>query len=399
MSISFIITTYNIEEYVGECLESLRSCLRSGDQVIVVDDGSTDRTAEIIGEFIDRGSFGPDISWTPVWLNTNTIGGVGIPGNIGLDHAHCDTVFFVDGDDYLIPDEFIAARREYEANPTDICIAEYLEFDQKAKRTKPPADAKKWSKLTAPMEPEAARRAAIDLIAVPWRKFYSTEFLRRHRLRYPEGDFFFEDNPFHWRVCLHAKTIGFTRHVICHHRINRPGQTMASTGGELMAFFTHFRTIQTEIPQTRGDLRRQSVRWLIGNMSWHIPRLQNSAFCSYATRAHSALRQIEESDWQVLAPEMSASMTWHYADRLREGHLWDVIEAWRVNADRAVQTRIEREIRNLSARLRDLETQTKSVREVVQAQQAIEEFTVLKELLVEEEQDPAGRNHYVALVS
>lgn len=190
MSISFIITTYNVAEYIGECLESLLPCLRPGDQVVLVDDGSTDGTTEIIGEFVDRGGFGTDIRWTPVWLSANTIGGIGIPGNIGMDHAVCDTIFFVDGDDYLIPDEFLRVRREYEANPTDIWFADYLEFDQKVNRTKPPADVSKWDKLTKAVGSEAIRLPAIALIAVPWRKFYNTEFLRRNRIRFPDGGSF-----------------------------------------------------------------------------------------------------------------------------------------------------------------------------------------------------------------
>lgn len=380
MTISFIITTFNIESYIHQCLVSLRPCLRLGDQVILVDDGSTDRTSKVIQDFIDLGGFGEGVRWTPVWLGTNTIGGVGIPGNIGLDHADCDTVFFVDGDDYLIPDGFLKARRSYEANPTDIGFTDYLEFDQQAGRTKPPADAKKWTGLSLSMGPEATRVAAIGLIAVPWRKFYRTAFLRQHRIRFPEGDFFFEDNPFHWRVCTLARTIGFSRHIVCHHRVNRPGQTMASTGLELAAFFTHFRTIMAELPKGRDDLRCQAARWLVGNMAWHIPRLHQSAFFSYAASALGALQQVEDADWQALEPEMSTTMTWHYADRLRKGETWDVIEAWQANADRAMQSRIDRNIRNLGNRLHELERQVKIAREILQAQRAIDEFAALQEL-------------------
>lgn len=178
-----------------------------------------------------------------------------------------------------------------------------------------------------------------------------------------------------------AKTIGFTRRIICHHRVNRPGQTMASTGSELAAFFIHFRTILAEIPDDRGDLRRQALRWLVGNMSWHIPRLQSSVFCLYATRAHSALRLIDDTDWQALANEMAASMTWHYANRLRQGYIWDVVEAWRVNVIRSENEKIGQSIRNLDKRLRDLQSQVKTTREIVQARSAIDEFTALQSLL------------------
>lgn len=383
MSTSFIITTFNIKPYILECLQSLRPCLHPGDQVILVDDGSTDGTDEVVQDFIHQQGFGPDVQWSPIWLGTNTIGGVGIPANIGLDHADRDTVFFVDGDDYMIPDAFLKARRAYEANPTDICFTDYLEFDQKAGRTNPPADAQKWNALDRPLDAEAARLAGIGLIAVPWRKFYRTEFLRRHRIRFPEGDFFFEDNPFHWSVCTHAETIGFSRHITCHHRVNRRGQTMASTGTELAAFFTHFETIRAGLPSGRDDLRLQSARWLIGNMSWHIPRLQPAAIFLYASRAKQVLQQIADSDWQMLETkmhEMHEAPIWHYADRLRQGDRWGVIEAWRRDADRATLSELHRDISNLANRLRDVERQLKAARGILQAQQAIDKFVTLKEL-------------------
>lgn len=398
MTMSFIITTYNIDPYIRQCLDSLRPCLRPGDQVVLVDDGSTDRTVEIIDGFIAEGGFGPDVLWTPVLLGTNTVGGVGIPGNIGLDHAEGDAVFFVDGDDYLISEGFLAARRAFEAAPTDIRIADYLEFDQKAGKTKPPADAARWAgldePLSEPLSDEAARLAALALIAVPWRKFYRADFLRRHRIRYPEGDFFFEDNPFHWQVCTRAESIAFSRRIVCHHRINRPGQTMASTGTELIAFFTHFRTILAALPEEATDLRQQATRWIVGNMSWHLARLQTAAMLPYAVAAQSALQLVRDADWAALAPEMAHSSTWHHATRLRAGEAWAVVQGWRNDAARDAQTRSLRNIetllqdiarqtkglRAIETQLQDLARQTKVSREILQAQQAIAQFEAVRQL-------------------
>lgn len=378
MSISFIITTYNIAPYILQCLESLKPCVKPGDQVILVDDGSTDETETVIRDFIRREGFGPGITWTPIWLGTNTIGGVGIPGNIGINHAECDTIFFVDGDDYMIPPEFLRARADYEAAPSDIHFTDYLEFDQQKQKTKLPADHLKWARVTAARDPEAIRIAAINLIAVPWRKFYRTRFLIENNIRFPEGAFFFEDNPFHWQVCMAAQKIGFSRRIVCHHRINRPGQTMASTGNELSAFFTHFRTILYMLPPESQSLRLQASQWLLGNMSWHIGRLQPGAFMSYAHQAKAALRLIPDADWDgPVTDTMADTVTWHYANRLRSGHTWDVIEAWRQNANNQAT---EAAIRALNSRLQQLEADIKKIRETTQAQAAINEFDALQRI-------------------
>ena len=110
MSISFIITTFNIHNYVGTCLASVARVARGGDEVIVVDDGSDDGTVEVIRSFAERKEFPRDVQFRPVYLGTNTMGGVGIGANIGMAEATRDTVFFVDGDDWIQPEGFRRAR-------------------------------------------------------------------------------------------------------------------------------------------------------------------------------------------------------------------------------------------------------------------------------------------------
>lgn len=387
MKISFIITTYNVSPYIEKCLESLRDTVTPGDQVILVDDGSTDGTVELITAFAELG-FGPDVEWTPVFLGVNTIGGVGIAGNLGLDHVQRETVFFVDGDDYLIPEVFWEARRRYEAAPTDIYFTDYLEYDEKGQKTKSPADAARWPSTLRAASLEEKRLAALKLIAVPWRKFYRTAFLQEHNLRYPEGDFFFEDNPFHWQVCIAARSIGFSQLVVCHHRVNRPGQTMVSTGLELAAFFTHFETIMGIVQDGEPEHRRQAARWVLGNMSWHIGRLAPGAFYVYARKAAAALQRISDADWETVSGEMLTSPTWQAADQLRRGGIWDVVTFWRSERWHRESLNLLRDIKKHAS---SLESQVKVSREILQAQKAVEQFEALKTLLSETPHVPKSK--------
>lgn len=254
MTISFVITTYNVAPYVEQCLSSVAEIAEAGDQVIIVDDGSDDGTVELIAAFADANSFAQGVEFSPIYLGSNTMGGVGIGANIGLQEATRETVFFVDGDDWIDPDGFRRARTRWTFSSCDILIANYLEFDQTKSVTKVSADHNRWHSLVHGDSPELNREQALRMIAVPWRKFYRRALLSDHNLRFPEGDFFFEDNPFHWAVCLAARTISFIDVTICYHRINRPGQTMASKGDELAAFFVHFQTIRSSLPPGNADL-------------------------------------------------------------------------------------------------------------------------------------------------
>ncbi len=338
MKISFIITSYNVAPYIGQCLDSLMGCLRPGDEVILVDDGSTDRSDDLAEKRFAKG-FGPDVGTRLILLGTNTIGGVGIPANIGLSHATGDAVFFVDGDDWMEPAGFKAARVVFDATKPDILIGNYLEHDEATGKIKSPSDIQRWSNLpNATTSLDAVRLLALSMIAVPWRKFYRRDFLERHAIRFPEGDFFFEDNPFHWQVCRTAETIRFHDAVLCRHRMNRPGQTMAATGVEFLAFFDHYETIRSSLPLTDTVLQTAALEWLVNNMSWQIGRMNQGVFWAYAARAAMVLAG-QDARWATLRHRYAATAIGGMVEALVRGQIAGTVAAWM--ADRTLQSVVE----------------------------------------------------------
>lgn len=91
--ISIIIPAYNIAPYLPRCLDSVLSQTYTNLEVIVVDDGSTDNTKEIIEKYAEK-----DSRIVPIYKE-NT--GVSDTRNKGLDIATGDYIGFVDGDDYI----------------------------------------------------------------------------------------------------------------------------------------------------------------------------------------------------------------------------------------------------------------------------------------------------------
>jgi len=191
------------------------------------------------------------------------------------------------------------------------------------------------------------------MIAVPWRKFYRADFLRAHRLRFPEGDFFFEDNPFHWEVCLAAGSIAFHDRMLCQHRINRPGQTMASTGTELSAFFTHYDTIRaslrTTLPKEAAGLEVAALTWLLNNMSWHVDRLRPGAFWPYAARAARELAAVPDPIWQAVARAFSDRAIGQVAAALRQGDVAGIVGIWMQAAQRTEIAALRKRVEALGA--------------------------------------------------
>ena len=69
--LSIIVTAYNIENYLEECLDSVIGQTLTDIEIIVVDDGSTDGTVRIIRDYAER-----DDRIRPILFAENTIGGV-----------------------------------------------------------------------------------------------------------------------------------------------------------------------------------------------------------------------------------------------------------------------------------------------------------------------------------
>lgn len=91
--ISIIIPVYNTEKYVEKCIHSVLDEMKSVDQLILIDDGSTDLSATICEKYVsDR-----------VLLISNDNHGVSFSRNVGIRLADKEYIMFVDSDDYLLP--------------------------------------------------------------------------------------------------------------------------------------------------------------------------------------------------------------------------------------------------------------------------------------------------------
>ena len=92
MTVGFLIPCYNHEAYVGELLDSVLSQTRPADEVVVVDDGSTDGSVAVVQEFGKH-----------VQLHARTSHGIGATYNHLLEVSTADVVAFVESDDVLEP--------------------------------------------------------------------------------------------------------------------------------------------------------------------------------------------------------------------------------------------------------------------------------------------------------
>jgi glycosyltransferase involved in cell wall biosynthesis len=122
MTVSVIIPTYNYAAYVGEAIESVLAQTVQDFQLIVVDDGSTDNTPEVLSSFNDPRI---EIVRTPN-------GGICAACNEGLARARGEFIGFLGADDRWRPQKLERQIRMMEAEPGIVAVmTNFVRFDER----------------------------------------------------------------------------------------------------------------------------------------------------------------------------------------------------------------------------------------------------------------------------
>lgn len=193
---SVIVPVYNSEKTILRCLNSIQECRSANTEIIVVNDGSTDKSDELIREFYECYS---DV----IYLKKEN-GGVSSARNVGLDAARGDYILFVDSDDYVLPNYFEVIDRIIDAHSVEFiahCVQSWKE--DISVYTVPEEIAVAVSKL------EYAGR-----LAQSPQKVFSRELIEILHLRFCEDLVIGEDIAFIFAYALHVKSFAIIKEEI-----------------------------------------------------------------------------------------------------------------------------------------------------------------------------------------
>lgn len=117
VKVSVIIPVYNCEKYIGECIESLINQTLKECEFIFVNDGSSDKSKEIIKGYAKGDS--------RIKLINQKNSGVSVARNVGLKNAIGEYIGFVDGDDYVEVDYYEKLYNTAKSNFCEIVICDW----------------------------------------------------------------------------------------------------------------------------------------------------------------------------------------------------------------------------------------------------------------------------------
>lgn len=129
MKISVCITAYNQEKYIVQAIESVLAQIRRPDQIVIVDDCSSDSTCEIISDYHTR----YPVLITPIYHTQNV--GIAQTRVDALRAVSGDYVTFLDGDDYLLPGKLEKESLLLQNSDADFVFSNYFYIDRDGEKT------------------------------------------------------------------------------------------------------------------------------------------------------------------------------------------------------------------------------------------------------------------------
>lgn len=202
-TVSVIIPVYNVKDYIQKCLDSLVNQTLKQMEIIVIDDGSTDGTSEIIDNYKNKY---PKLFKVVHKKNE----GVSIARNVGLDMANGEYIGFLDSDDWVNIDMYEGLYAKAKSN--DFCI---VACDTLA--IYPDSEVLIKSNISDLEEP---KNLMLDAYAVIWNKIYKKSLIGE--IRFKEKMNFCEDVRFLYMVYPKIKKIGSLDKAL-HNYLQRQG--------------------------------------------------------------------------------------------------------------------------------------------------------------------------------
>lgn len=242
--ISVIVPAYNVENYIRRCLDSLVGQTYGNLEIIVVNDGSTDRTGEIIEEYTERY---PD----KVMLYTRENQGQAEARNFGISKASGEYIGFVDSDDFVSTKMYELMYREAEEQNCDMVTCGYYGCDEVTGEITVYQTGYKGEFNQSIYENPMLLRINSPY---PWNKLYTRELLERSGFSFRKG-IIFEDLCAIFPLFMDARKVGRVHEKLYYYIKGRKGGTI-STFNEKHGQIIDALQIMNDAYQHRGMFER-----------------------------------------------------------------------------------------------------------------------------------------------
>ncbi len=287
-AVSVIVPVFNVADYVVQCLDSLLSQDLKNLEIIVVNDGSNDGTAQIVEQYAEE--------HYAIRLISQENQGLSAARNTGLLHAKGEYIGFVDGDDWVDGSMYQTLYCEALASKADIVITNGQLYEQDTGNLRPIQDFRIWESLRAKnSDLSFSVKSEPDLFLLDTsvcKRFYKRAFLEKQNFRFLRGKIF-EDIPSHFYLLLNADVVSLVDEKFYFYRTKRPGRITAKKDKSLFQIFDVMEQVINDLySYNASDAIWANYIWF---QHWVLRWLGNQIDSQYASEFNQRVKKIAKT--------------------------------------------------------------------------------------------------------
>lgn len=278
--VSVIMPVYNNEKYLEQCLNSIIHQTLKNIEIICVDDGSDDRSPEILKSFAARDS--------RIKLLHQENAGAGAARNLGLKHAIGTYLSFLDSDDFFEPDMLELAVEKIESDNADFAVFRCDQYLNDTNQYKSADYAFKKHTLP-PYTPFYFREITDNIfktfVGWAWDKLYRREFVIKKQLKFQEQRTS-NDLLFVFSGLVLAEKITYVDKVLAHQRRNNSESLSNTREKSWFCFYQALWALKQVLTEhdLYEELKRDFINYALHFCLWNLNTISGNCYSKLYTK-------------------------------------------------------------------------------------------------------------------
>lgn len=268
VNISVIITSYNVENYIRQCLDSVLNQSFKDIEIICIDDCSSDNTYKILEDY--KSKYGDKIK---LFKNDKYFGGPSIGQNKGINLAKGKYLCFLDSDDYIDCEFLKNLYDTAEKYNSDIVSTLNISYIENSNITTPFLKLEEWKKEFPDTYFEGESNVNIRNLCYDtkefsnssiWNKIFRTKFILENNIKFSELFGGTNDFEFFYKCILNYPKTSYNHNAKYYHRMIENSLFFSTTTNE---------NIIVPIIQRMNNLLNYCIDRNIDDIKYLKPRL------------------------------------------------------------------------------------------------------------------------------
>lgn len=240
-AVSVIVPVYNAQEHLAQCIDSILAQTMRSFELICVDDGSTDRSVDIIREYQSRDKRVKLLQQKNLYA--------GIARNHGMETAEGKYLLFLDADDFFEPDMLASMYAQAEKDQADVCVcaADRYHTEKKTYEKAPWLLNVRFLPENRPFSRHDCLRNIFQISSpAPWTKLFRKEFVRQQKLQF-QGLQRSNDLYFTFSAIALAERITVVEKELVHYRVGQANNLQSKNNLTPMLFCQALSALKQEL--------------------------------------------------------------------------------------------------------------------------------------------------------